>query len=167
MSRKPVPFLRGGQSTVYELIRFLFLPSPYLVTQSVRWQSLPRVHMAVYHHRTNLSLPPSTPPVPTLALTRLSLDTKRCLHDWARPSSEQNRLCQFADESSVVLPLLVESHPYYYSYLPAVRDRKRFHGFADLACRHSFNPTRFTPSCSRWPSVSTFARPWYKLPVLI
>jgi hypothetical protein len=51
---------------------------------------------------------------------------------------------------------------------PAVRDRKRFHGFADLACRRSFNPpTRFTLSCSRWRSVSTFARPCYKLPVLI
>ena len=134
MSPEPVPLLRGGHSTVYELIRFLSSPRPYLVTPSLSVGisylvpvSTPAVDllMAVYHHHTNLSLPPPKPPIPGPTHARFSIDTRRCLHDWARPSSEQSHLCQLADESSGVASLLVESHPYYYHYfyLPAVRDR--------------------------------------------
>ena len=120
---------------VYELVRLFSSPGPYLVTPSL---STPVVDllMAVYHHHSNLSLlPPPTPPIPAPTLARFSLDTKPCLHDWARPSPEQSHLRKLADERSRVLSLLVESPSLpTTTYLPAVRDRRGSTGFADLAC---------------------------------
>ena len=76
--------------------------------------------MAVHHH-ANVPLRVPTSPVPDSSLARLSLDTKRCIHDWPSPSSEpskcERKLCQLTDGSSGGLSLLVESLP----LPPAVR----------------------------------------------
>lgn len=165
----PDPCSESVPASVYELLRFPYsnlLPRSYLVIPSLpadTWHHVSIVvaelRMAV-HLRPTDPLPAPAPLIPDLAGVCISLNTNRWVDDWWRPP-EQSKLCLLGDGSSGVLSLLVES-------LPLPRSTTgRDPQFADLAHRLSSNRTSYTLSCSRWLSVSTFARSCYTFPGLI